>query len=77
MSDNLRLKGFDFVDWRIICYRCGETVDHLLLHCEKAHWLWSCVLNLLGFHGSYQERFQVCFLVGGIGWKGTSLTFGI
>ena len=57
MSDNLRLKGFDFVDWRIICHRCGETMDHLLLHCEKAHWLWSCVLNLLGFHGSYQERF--------------------
>ena len=22
---------------------CGETVDHLLLHCEMAYWLWSFV----------------------------------
>ena len=48
-------------------------MDHLLLHCEKPHWSWSCVLNLLGFRGSYQEQFQECFLVDGIGWGSRNL----
>ena len=43
MGDNLRLRGFDFVDWCIMCCHCRETVDHLLLHFEKAHRLWSFV----------------------------------
>ena len=46
-GDNLRLRGFDFVDWCIMCRRCGETVDHLLLHYEKAHRLWSFVFKSL------------------------------
>ncbi|KAL0015279.1 hypothetical protein SO802_002348 [Lithocarpus litseifolius] len=48
MGDNLRLKGFDFVDWCIMCCHCGETVDHLLLHIEKAHRLWSFVFTFFG-----------------------------
>ena len=39
-GDNLRLRGFDFVDWCIMCRCYDETVDHLLLHCGKAHRLW-------------------------------------
>ena len=61
MSDNLRLKGFDFVDWRIICHRCGETMDHLLLHCEKAHWLWSCVLIFWDFMGLTKNDSRYAF----------------
>ena len=34
---NLRLRGFDFVNWCIMCRCCGETVDHLLLHCGKTY----------------------------------------
>ena len=49
MGDNLRRGGFDFVDWCIMCCRCGEMVDHLLLHCEMAHWLWSFVFTSFGF----------------------------
>ena len=37
MGDNLRLRGLDFVDWCIMCRHCGETVDHLLLHCKMAY----------------------------------------
>ena len=33
MGDNLRLRGFDFVDWCVMCHYCVEIVDHLLLHC--------------------------------------------
>ena len=29
--------GFFFVDWCIMCRHCGETVDHLLLHCVMAY----------------------------------------
>ena len=35
-GDNLRLRNLDFVDWCILCRRCGETVNHLFLHCEWA-----------------------------------------
>ena len=47
-GDNLRLRGFDFVDWCIMCRCCGETVDHLLLHCGKAYWLWCFVFRIFG-----------------------------
>ena len=47
-GDILRCRGFDFVDWCIICHCNGETVNHLLLHCEKAYQLWSLVFRSFG-----------------------------
>ena len=47
-GDNLRLRGFDFVHWCIMCRCCGETVDHLLLYCEKAHHLWCFAFKIFG-----------------------------
>ena len=47
-GDNLRLRRLDFVDWCIMCRHCGETVDHLLLHCEMAYRLWSFVFITFG-----------------------------
>ena len=72
-GDNLRGRGFDFVDWCIMCRCNGETVDHMLLHCEKADWF----LDLLRFLGSCQDRLQILFLVSGIGLESTPLAFGI
>ena len=46
--DNLRLRRMVFVDWCIMCRHCGETVDHLLLHCEMAYRLWSFVFITFG-----------------------------
>ena len=37
-----------FVDWCIMCHHNGETVDHLLLHCDKAYRLWSLVFRSFG-----------------------------
>ena len=48
MGDNLRLRRLVFVDWCIMCRHCGETVDHLLLHCEMAYRLWSFVFITFG-----------------------------
>ena len=48
MGDNLRLRRLVFVDWCIMSRHCRETVDHLLLHCEMAYWLWSFVFITFG-----------------------------
>ena len=47
-GDNLRLRRLVLVDWCIMCRNCGETVDHLLLYCEMAHWLWCFALKSFG-----------------------------
>uniref|UniRef100_A0A7N2N1T7 CBF1-interacting co-repressor CIR N-terminal domain-containing protein n=1 Tax=Quercus lobata TaxID=97700 RepID=A0A7N2N1T7_QUELO len=47
-GDILRCRGFDFVDWCILCRCNGEMVNHLLLHCEKAYQLWSLVFRSFG-----------------------------
>ena len=51
----------------IICYFSVER----LIGCG----VW--FLDLLGFHGSCQDRLQILFLVGGIGLESTRLAFGI
>ena len=33
-----------------MCKKCGETVDHLLLHCPIALELWNVVFCLFGLH---------------------------
>ena len=47
-GDNLRGRMMDFVDWCIMCWCNGETVDHLLLHCGKTNRLWSLVFRSFG-----------------------------
>ena len=47
-GDNLRCRGFNFVDWCIMCRCNGESVNHLLLHCGKASQLWSLVFRSFG-----------------------------
>ena len=47
-GDILWYRGFDFVDWCILCRCNGESVNHLLLHCDKAYLLWSMVFRSFG-----------------------------
>ena len=47
MGDILQSRGFNFIDWCIMC-RCGKTVNHLLLYCRKAYWLWCFVYRTFG-----------------------------
>ena len=44
------------LDWCYMCKRCGELVDHLLLHCPIACELWSMVFCLFGIHWVMQYR---------------------
>uniref|UniRef100_A0A7N2LG27 COP9 signalosome complex subunit 8 n=1 Tax=Quercus lobata TaxID=97700 RepID=A0A7N2LG27_QUELO len=47
-GDILWCRGFDFVDWCILCRCNGESANHLLLHCDKAYLLWSMVFRSFG-----------------------------
>ena len=31
-----------------MCLRCGETIDHLLFHCEIAYRLWTFIFKTFG-----------------------------
>jgi hypothetical protein len=37
------------VDRCYMCKRNGESVDHLLLHCEVVYALWNAIFNRFGF----------------------------
>ena len=44
--DNLRKRHLVILEWCYMCKRCGESVDHLLLHCPFAFEMWSMVFCL-------------------------------
>jgi hypothetical protein len=46
--DNLRKRNIVVVEWCCMCKKNGESVDHLLLHCEEAARLWNYVFTLFG-----------------------------
>ena len=46
--DNLRKRHFVVLEWCYMCKRCGEFVDHLLLHCPIAYEMWIMVFCLFG-----------------------------
>ncbi|XP_042954850.1 uncharacterized protein LOC122291257 [Carya illinoinensis] len=46
--DNLRKRGIIVMDWCFICKKNGETVDHLLLHCEVPRALWDGIFGRTG-----------------------------
>ena len=49
-TDNLGKRHIAVLEWCFMCKRCGESVDHLLLHCPIAYELWSMVFCLFGIH---------------------------
>jgi hypothetical protein len=46
--DNLRKRHVIVIDRCCMCKRQGESVDHLLLHCETACALWDTILSRFG-----------------------------
>jgi hypothetical protein len=46
--DNLRRRGIAVIEWCVLCKKHGESVDHLLLHCDVARVVWSSFYSLFG-----------------------------
>jgi hypothetical protein len=46
--DNLRKRNVIVIEWSCLCKKSGESIDHLLLHCEIVRDLWSYILILFG-----------------------------
>ena len=46
--DNLRKRHFVVLEWFFMCKGCGESIDHLLLHCSIASEMWSMIFCLFG-----------------------------
>jgi hypothetical protein len=36
------------IEWCCMCKKSGESIKHMLLHCEGARDLWSYILTLFG-----------------------------
>lgn len=47
--DNLRKQHVIVIDMCCMCKRNGDSVDHLLLHCEVACVIWNVVFFLFSF----------------------------
>jgi hypothetical protein len=43
LMDNLRKKNIIVTKWCCMCKKSGESIDHLLLHCEVALKVWNMV----------------------------------
>lgn len=43
--DNLHKHNITIVNGCLMCLHDAETVDHLLLHCEVAQFLWNSILS--------------------------------
>ena len=46
--DNLRLRRLWVLDWCYLCKKAGESVNHLMIHCEYAQELWSMIFCIFG-----------------------------
>ncbi|GFZ18537.1 hypothetical protein Acr_27g0002760 [Actinidia rufa] len=46
--DNLRRRRTVVTEWCYMCKRNAETTDYLLIHCDAARELWSCVFSIFG-----------------------------
>lgn len=62
-----------------MCLCSGETVDHLLMHCNEARPISCGALssNLWGSTGSYWREQLILCLAGGTGWVNILRAFGI
>jgi len=62
--DNLRKRHIIIVDRCCLCKRDGESVDHLLFHCDVAIALWNNIFTRFGILGLCLEELPIYLSVG-------------
>uniref|UniRef100_A0A2N9F1I0 Reverse transcriptase domain-containing protein n=1 Tax=Fagus sylvatica TaxID=28930 RepID=A0A2N9F1I0_FAGSY len=67
--DNLMRRGFVMADWCCMCKSSGESVNHLLLHCNVAMEMWNFALCTFGVSWVFPETVSDC-LTGWYNWWG-------
>lgn len=65
--DNLNKRGLLLVNWCCMCCCSREMVDHLLIHYEIAHALWSEVFTIFGIQWVLLDKLASFTLVGAVG----------
>ncbi|KAG7965770.1 hypothetical protein I3843_08G016900 [Carya illinoinensis] len=68
--DNLRRHGLIMMDWCCMRKKSGETVDHLLLHCEFARDTWNYFFSRMGLAWTMPVRVSELLA----SWRGISGT---
>jgi hypothetical protein len=58
--DNQRKKNIILIEWCYMCKQNGESIDHLLLHCEVAIELWNMVCQMFGVMWVIPGRMKDC-----------------
>jgi hypothetical protein len=64
--DNLRKMHIIIVDRCCLCKRDGESVDHLLLHCDVASALWNHIFTRFGMSWVILKRVIDLFVGGSL-----------
>uniref|UniRef100_A0A7N2LZJ6 FeS cluster biogenesis domain-containing protein n=1 Tax=Quercus lobata TaxID=97700 RepID=A0A7N2LZJ6_QUELO len=72
--DNLRKRPFVVLEWCYMCKGCGESVDHLLLHCPIAFEIWICDPKSLLFIFGMQLDYSDALIGGGFAFKNPNAT---
>jgi hypothetical protein len=70
--DNLRKKRVIVIDRCCMCKMNGESVDHLLLHCEVARALWNAIFSRFSLSWVMPLRMVdlfTCWWMGGRSWS--------
>ena len=72
-TDNLHKRRVLVLDWCYMCKKCGESVDHLLLHCTIACEMWSLVFCLFGIHWVMPQKVLSCLSLGKVSLDGIEI----
>ena len=60
-------RGWALANRCFLCQKCGDSIDHLLLHCERTREMWSLLLFFSGVSWVFPLSVKETLL----GWRGS------
>ena len=64
--DHLQKRGWALENRCFLCQMCGESIDHLLLNCERTREVWTLFLSFFGVSWVFPYSVKETLL----GWRG-------